>query len=556
MPRRLIVTMAALSLASIASVRSQAPSPPDAARCQALTALRLPDVRVSSAEHVDANAAAAGQVHAAHCHVSGTIGTEIGFGLWLPDGWNGRFLMTGGGGFVGAVPPPGNGVDQGFAVTSTDTGHQSTGTDARWALDNLERQLNFGYLGTHRTEETARAIVRQYYGTDPHHSYFNGCSTGGRQALMEAQRFPNDFDGIVSGAPVYNWTQALARRSRTCRPRFRIPRPCKRPSSPSPISRSCRRPRSTPATRRTAWRTGSSTIRVPVTSICAPSSAAKARAAADCLTDAQSAAIARVYAPLRDANGLVYEGQPVAGKRTPAAGHVVTGLQSAHRGFRQESEPLLGVRHAVLQVLRVRGSELDVSRLTTSLRTGIATRGELASFLDADTPDLSAFRARKGKLLLWHGWADPALNPLATDPLLRFASSPGILRAAGTSGCSCCPACCTARGGAGPDQVDRLAAMVDWVEKGQAPARLVATGAPDGGLRTRPLCAYPGAPSTRGRVPRTTPRTSTASAERRYLIGNRSLSVSRGAQVGFDLLHHRGCAAATFAPRYSRPCRS
>ena len=98
-------------------------------------------------------------------------------------------------------------------MTSTDTGHQAQGTDARWALHNLERQVNFAYAGgpPHRRDrQIPRA--RSIYSRDPHHAYFDGCSTGGRQALMEAQRFPDDFDGIVSGAPVFDWTRVLVGR--------------------------------------------------------------------------------------------------------------------------------------------------------------------------------------------------------------------------------------------------------------------------------------------------------------------------------------------------------
>src|SRR5262245_3591638 len=213
--RRFFAAIALASCLSIVPAHMQTPaSTPmqtDGARCSSLlSSLRLPDVRVTEAREVAADPAAKGAVHVAHCRINGTIGSEIGFGLWLPDAWNGRFLMSGGGGFVGSLPSPGPDVDRGFAVTTTDTGHKSEGIDARWALDNLERQLDFAYVATHRTAVTAKAIVATYYGSDPRYSYFSGCSTGGRQALMEAQRFPGDFDGIVSGAPVFDWTRALA----------------------------------------------------------------------------------------------------------------------------------------------------------------------------------------------------------------------------------------------------------------------------------------------------------------------------------------------------------
>ena len=175
-----------------------------------MTSVRLPDVRIVEAVVRPENTASTSDVHAAHCRIMGVIGREIRFTVLLPDNWNGRFMM-GGGGYVGSIQNSAAGsVDRGYATAGTDTGHQSDGTDGKWALDNVERQLNFAHLAIHRTAETAKAIVRAYYGGDARYSYFSGCSTGGRQALMEAQRYPDDFDGIVSGASVYDWTRALA----------------------------------------------------------------------------------------------------------------------------------------------------------------------------------------------------------------------------------------------------------------------------------------------------------------------------------------------------------
>src|SRR5258708_11609507 len=175
------------------------------AQCSHLTMLKLPDVKVTEAVSVPASAS--GPITVAHCRVAGVIGTEIRFSRLLPDTWNQKFLMGGGGGFVGTVQNQAQAVvNAGYATVGTDTGHQGGVTEARWALNNLERQLNFGYLAVHRTAEVAKAIVRSYYGTSETRSYFSGCSNGGRQALMEAQRYPDDFDGIVAGAPAYDFT--------------------------------------------------------------------------------------------------------------------------------------------------------------------------------------------------------------------------------------------------------------------------------------------------------------------------------------------------------------
>src|SRR5258706_9971549 len=155
------------------------------AECSHLTMLKLPDVKVTEA--VTVPAAASGAIRVAHCRVSGVIGSEIKFTLLLPDEWNRKFLMGGGGGFVGQVQnQAGASVNAGYATVGTDTGHQGGITQAGWAQHNLERQINFGYLAVHRTAEVAKAITRSYYGSNEARSYFSGCSNGRRPAVIEA----------------------------------------------------------------------------------------------------------------------------------------------------------------------------------------------------------------------------------------------------------------------------------------------------------------------------------------------------------------------------------
>src|SRR5947209_5622939 len=175
-----------------------------------LRQVRLPEVVLESVAVVAPDTQKPNSV--GYVQVKGVIGAHIHFELLLPDGWNGRFLMGGGGGFVGTVQ---NGarysVNLGYATVGTDTGHQSEpGYMAGWALDNLEAKVNFGYLAVHRTAEVAKALIRAYYHTDAAYSYFVGCSRGGGQAMMEAQRYPKDFDGVVAGAPAFNWTGIAA----------------------------------------------------------------------------------------------------------------------------------------------------------------------------------------------------------------------------------------------------------------------------------------------------------------------------------------------------------
>ena len=157
--------------------------------CAQLTALRLPDVRISEAAAVPA--ATSGPIRAAHCRVTGVIGTEIRFSLLLPDDWNQKFFMGGGGGFVGSIQNSAQStVNVGYATAGTDTGHQGAGTDASWAHNNLERQVNFGYLAVHRTAETAKAIIASYYGSAPAPQLLPGLLARRRTGAHGSAAFP------------------------------------------------------------------------------------------------------------------------------------------------------------------------------------------------------------------------------------------------------------------------------------------------------------------------------------------------------------------------------
>jgi hypothetical protein len=468
-------------------------------RCTALAAMRVPDVRLTEGRYAIADPAATGPVHAAHCRASGVIGQEIGVTIWFPDEWNGRFLMVGGGGYVGNIPGPGTAVDRGFAVASTDTGHKSDGTDARWALQNLERQVNFAYLAVHRTAETARYLVHEYYSRDPHHAYFAGCSTGGRQGLMEAQRFPDDFDGVVSGAPVFDWTRALAAGVKNAQAAFPDPASLAKPIVTADnlklvqdrVLKACD----------ALDGVTDGVVDDPTAcrfDLAAVAACANDAPAADCLTRAQRSAIQRVYAPLTDDTGVVYEGQPVGAEA--AAGAWQTWITGNERAFAATGQPPLGFAFTTqfFKNFVFADASWDYAKYDVARNWRHDTRVH-TPLLNAENPDLTAFRARHGKLLLWHGWADPALNPLATiryykdvvarDPRaaddVRLFLLPGVLH-------------CT--GGPGPSQFDPIASLVEWVENGSAPSELVVRKAAAGTqpARSRPVCAYPAKAAYKG----------------------------------------------------------
>jgi len=192
------------------------------ATCDGLAKLALSGATIKVAELVPAGSfkpidAPVVQTTAAFCRVAGVItpstDSDVQFEVWMPSaGWNGKFQGIGNGGFAGAIMYGGlaSAVSHGYATAATDTGHHAGGIDASWALGHPEKIVDFGYRAIHETADKAKTILTAFYGAAPKRSYFSSCSNGGRQALMEAQRFPADYDGIIAGAPAYDWTHLLS----------------------------------------------------------------------------------------------------------------------------------------------------------------------------------------------------------------------------------------------------------------------------------------------------------------------------------------------------------
>jgi hypothetical protein len=444
--------------------------------CSQLAMLRLPDVRISEAIAVPV--ATTGAVRAAHCRVDGVIGTEIRFSLLLPDVWNKRFFMGGGGGFVGSIQNSAlTTVNQGFATVGTDTGHQGGGTDASWALNNLERRLNFGYLAVHRTAEVAKAIIRSYYGNEAARSYFTGCSRGGGQALMEAQRYPGDFDGIVAGAPAYNWTALAAQAVRQAQAAYPDPQALTPLFTPQELK----------------------AVELQILEACDTLDGVKDGVMEDprrcsfnvdalSLSATKRAVLKALYAPTTTRDGEIYPGQPFGGEGQTAGWPAWITGSTAPAGA-----PAPSLRFAfgtgIYKYFIANDPAWDYSHY--DLNNWKKDSALSATFLNATNPDLDAFKSKGGKLILWHGWADPALTALGSiryfdevkardagaGDYFRMFLMPGVLHCGG---------------GTGPDTADWNTALVNWVEQGSAPERIVARQS-DGNAtaRTRPLCAYP-----------------------------------------------------------------
>jgi Tannase and feruloyl esterase len=202
----------ALAATATASVTTQAPQ----ASCTSLASLTLPNTTVNSATPVPATSTTPG-----HCAVKLTVNNPpssdaVRVGVFMPNDWSGRFQGVGGGGFVGGNPdsPSVPALQAGYATAGTDTGHVGSGGNGAFALNSdgtLNWQLinDFSYIGIHEMTVAAKAVIAAYYGSGPKYSYFNGCSTGGRQGYMEAQRYPTDYNGIAAGAPAINWDRFM-----------------------------------------------------------------------------------------------------------------------------------------------------------------------------------------------------------------------------------------------------------------------------------------------------------------------------------------------------------
>jgi feruloyl esterase len=464
------------------------------AECASLSSVAIPGAKITEA--VAVAAPSMGVVKVAHCRVSGVIDTETHFTALLPDRWNERFFSGGGSGFGGSVENQAQAAaNTGYATIGTDTGHQGSPIEASWALNNKERVTSFGYQAIHRMTEVGKAVTKAYYRADPKYSYFYGCSNGGREALMEAQRFAADYDGVVACAPWLDITNIAAEYIKNSQAAF---------PNPKTLTESTISPENLKL------------VETKVLDACDAEDGVKDgiigdpreckfkiadlapciddKPAATCVTKAQRTALDKVFSPTMSRTAAIYPAQPFGAESDSFGLRLwAIGANPQLLGPMGNGPPSLQFAYGTefFKYLVFGKEDWDYSKYM--LATWAADTHALAGILNADNPDLTAFKARKGKLILAHGWADPAVNPLSTiayyDKLqsrdagvrdyVRLFMMPGVLHCAG---------------GPGPDTVDWFAPIADWVEHDHAPDSVVAKKvASDGSsLNTRPLCAYPG----------------------------------------------------------------
>lgn len=427
---------------------------------EALKNLRLPDVKIESVKHVEGNAS--------YYDVDGVIGGTIKFELLLPDEWNQRFAMGGGGGFVGTVQNSARGsVNQGYATIGTDTGHQ--GTDGSFALNDALAQVNFGHVAVHRTAEVAKAIIRAHYGSDPKYSYFVGCSRGGGQAMMEAQRYPEDFDGIVGGAPAFDWAGFGATGLNIVQELYPDPKKLDSTIIDQKDIRRLFKEIMAQFDEQDGLKDGI---------LSDPLNVELDLDAFEWLSPKQRSAIKTIYGGVRNQHGEIYPGFPV--------GTEMEWFTWLVGPIPNQPSPSLSFHFCVGLYRYFIQNDPDWDYSDYDFSTWEEDWALTASTLSAVDTNLDDFRALGGKLILWHGWSDAALPATRTaqyfDALLeRDPNVHDYARLYLIPGCGHCG------GGPGISSVDWLSEIVDWVEHDNAPEEIIASKRDV----TRPLAPYP-----------------------------------------------------------------
>jgi len=457
--------------------------------CQSLAGLRLPQARIQSAVPVAAGDAlalwAGGQRQAmpkAYCRVRGLAtpvpGSAIGFEVWLPEAkaWNGKFLQAGNGGTAGAVPLGSllEGVQRGYASAATDSGHVwPDGLDYGWAAQRPESVVDFGWRAVQRTTEAALRVVAAGLGRAPSKSYFMGCSDGGRDAMMVAQRFPERFDGIVAGAPGIAWLdmmigEALLQREFAAS----AVTVAKLPALQKAVREACA--------------AGGRYIQDPLKCRFDPGVLQCTGAETDhCLTERQVQAVRTAYNGITDPTGRHLPGLAMGAEAEPGnwdfwlLRNPTNPLGGPPPGPGAPPPTAIGesfFRHLVRQ---------DPAFKTAELRDAdvVQARQRWSSTLDALDPDLSPLRRRGTKLLHYHGWTDAPIPPrMSLNYFAAVQQKMGDTRdfhrlfmVPGMNHCG---------GGEGPWQVDWLGVLERWVEQGQAPDDIVARHPANGQQQT------------------------------------------------------------------------
>ena len=492
MIRRLLFAFVFASSSVLAN--GMAAAAPAGTPCVQLTALTIPSVTITAAAEVAAGAFTPPGTQTAltlpaFCRVEATArptsDSEIKFEVWIPpaEAWNGKFQGVGNGGYQGSISfgAMATALRRGYATASTDTGH--TGDDMRFGQGHPEKLIDYGHRAIHVMTESAKLIVRNAAGRFAERSYFVGCSAGGQQALSEAQRYPDDYDGIVAGDPANNRIrQTFGFLASWIATHDADGTPIIPPAKLALLTRS--------AVAACDAIDGLKDGLIDDPRQCAfdPATVACTSSADDatCLTAPQVAAAKKMYAGTTHprTGALIFTGWP---RGSEGFG------EPASQGWRQYIlDPVAPMRADFFRYWLFHDPNWNFR--TVDLERDLAYAEQKLPFLAAVEKDLTPFKKRGGKLLSYTGWLDPVVPPQDTvayyEGVTKTMGGPAATRdfyrlfmAPGMGHCA---------GGPGPNQFDALGALEQWVEKGVAPDTMVATHRTAGKVdRTRPLCPYP-----------------------------------------------------------------
>jgi len=462
--------------------------------CEALGQFKSKDI-----VQITAMAVPASDPAPAFCRVTGLLSPEIAFEVALPTRWNGRFYMIGNGGFAGdaldnpaRVTQRNEALQLGFAFAQTNTGHDSRKEpNATFVMSNPEKAIDYAYRAVHLTAKTSQEITKEYYGKSISRSYWNSCSNGGRQGMIEAERFPDDFDGVIANSPWVDQTGFTIGAIWNEKAISAVPlTPAKLSLLADKVMAKCdsidglkdgliddpRKCNFDPARDVPACSAGTD--------------------GPDCLTPQEAEAIEKIY------SGPISHGHPFFPGYMPGSEAVVSNLFGGGSGSgwlnvivptqpdRKPADFNLG--EGAMKYLVPKPPQPDYDYQTFDYDRDIHMLDRWGRLADAKNPDLSKFRKRGGKLLMTYGWADPILQPMMGVNYYERAlakngpETPEFFRLFMAPGMGHCG------GGIGPDRRDSMTALIDWVEQGKAPASIIASRVVDHKVvRTRPLCPYP-----------------------------------------------------------------
>jgi len=406
----------------------------------------------------------------AHCRVQMTLKPSsdslINMELWLPlQNWNGKFMGVGNGGFAGSIQgrtsEMPDALRRGYATAGTDTGHQEPGGD--WAIGHPEKMIDFAYRSTHEMTLKAKEVVKAFYDQPAKYSYFKGCSTGGRMALMEAQRYPGDYNGIIAGSlanrHIHMWTAGVARSIELSRhPEGNLTTE-KADLVNQMVTSAC-------DSLKEGFLNNPRQCKVDFSRLLC----AAGKDEDTCLTAAQLRTVNTFYDGVKNSKGeLVFSGQ--------ALGNPIPPLRGANQA-----------PGGVFDIVRIAFNDPNLDWQKFDLDRDLPIIDRAVGYVDSVNPDLGAFKKSGGKLLLTHGWADTGITPETTiwyydsvlDKMGRNQSDwVRLFMAPGMGHCG---------GGPGVNTFDSIGTLESWVEKGVAPNQMLGKGAE--GL-TRPLCPHP-----------------------------------------------------------------